>query len=63
VAKVELDAGASLLDLIESLEIPDRMSQMVLVNGQQAKRDRESRAGHALEEGDVVAIFPPVAGG
>ena len=63
MAKVELDAGASLLDLIDSLEITDRLSQMVLVNGQQAKRDRKSRAAHILEDGDVVAIFPPVAGG
>jgi molybdopterin converting factor small subunit len=40
-----------------------RMAQMVLVNGVQTPRDRASRQAHRLADGDVVAIFPPVAGG
>lgn len=61
--EVELDDGASLDDLIEQLEIPDRLAQMVLVDGQQAPRDRDARARRILEAGQTVSIFPPIAGG
>ena len=61
--EIELDEGASLDDLIERLEIPDRLAQMVLINGQQAPRDHAARAGYILEEGETVSIFPPIAGG
>jgi molybdopterin converting factor small subunit len=60
---VEIQEGASLLDLIEHLEIPDRQAQMVLVNGEQAPRRAEARAALVLAEDDVVSIFPPLAGG
>jgi molybdopterin converting factor small subunit len=60
---VELHEGASLLDLIEHLEIPDRQAQMVLVNGEQAPRRAEARAKLVLAEDDVVSVFPPLAGG
>ena len=59
----EVAEGASLLDLIESLEIPDKQAQMVLVNGDQAPRRPEQRAAVLLKEDDTVAIFPPLAGG
>jgi molybdopterin converting factor small subunit len=62
-ATLELAEGSSLLDLIESLEIPDRQAQMVLVNGEQAPRRAEARSAVPLKDGDTVAIFPPVAGG
>jgi molybdopterin converting factor small subunit len=60
---VKLPDGASLLDLIEHLEIPDRQAQMVLVNGEQAPRKAEARAVLVLAEDDTVSIFPPLAGG
>jgi sulfur carrier protein ThiS len=60
---VELDAGASLQDLLDQLAITDRLAQMVLVDGQQAPRPRAARAALALEEGQTVSIFPPLAGG
>ncbi|NIM63003.1 MAG: MoaD/ThiS family protein, partial [Acidobacteria bacterium] len=40
---VELDEGATLGDLIERLEIPDPLAQMVLVDGLQEPRSREER--------------------
>ena len=61
--EVELDEGATLADLIERLEIPDPLAQMVLVDGLQEPRSREERAKRALEDGQTVSIFPPVAGG
>jgi molybdopterin converting factor small subunit len=39
------------------------MSQMVLVNGQQVSRDPARRAALALADGDIVSVFPPLAGG
>ncbi len=60
---LELAEGTSLLALIEQLEIPDRQAQMVLVNGEQAPRKAAARAALLLGEGDVVSIFPPLAGG
>lgn len=61
--RLTLADGASLQDLLDRLEIPERAAQMVLVNGVQTRRGRPERAAHPLAEGDVVAIFPPLAGG
>jgi molybdopterin converting factor small subunit len=62
-ADVEMLPGSTLTDLIEQLAIPPKQAQMVLVNGVQVSRAASSRDLHELAEGDVVAIFPPVAGG
>jgi molybdopterin converting factor small subunit len=62
-ATLELPEGASVQDLLDSLEIEPRMAQMLLVNGVQAPRDPAARAALRLAAGDSVAIFPPVAGG
>jgi molybdopterin converting factor small subunit len=62
-ATLELPAGASVQDLLDSLEIEPRMAQMLLVNGVQTSRDPAARAALRLAAGDTVAIFPPVAGG
>jgi molybdopterin converting factor small subunit len=60
---VDLDDGASLLDLIERLEIPDSQVQMVLVDGQQVPRTASGREERILQDGETVSIFPPVSGG
>lgn len=57
-ATLTLPAGATLRDLIQHLNIPQDMAQMVLVNGEQTREFER-----ALAEGDAVSIFPPVAGG
>jgi molybdopterin converting factor small subunit len=62
-ARIRLPDGASLQQLLDTLEIPARMAQMVLVNGVQVPRDRADRESRVLAAGDTVAIFPPVAGG
>ena len=61
--EIELDEHATLADLIERLEIPDPLAQMVLVDGLQVSKSREERAKRILENGQTVSIFPPVAGG
>lgn len=60
---VEVEEGASLQQLLDTLKIPERQAQMVLVNGEQAPRDVARRSALALREGDTVSIFPPLAGG
>ena len=61
--EVELASDATLEDLIEQLAIPDRLAQMVLVDGQQAPRKKGERVHVILREGQTVSIFPPVSGG
>ena len=60
---LELPDGSSLQDVIDILAIPDRYAQMVLVDGQQSPRPVEARRAVVLAEGQVVSIFPPLAGG
>jgi molybdopterin converting factor small subunit len=61
--EIELDDGTSLGGLIERLEIPDPLAQMVLIDGIQVPRGRMERAKRILEDGQTVSIFPPIAGG
>ena len=63
VARIELEPGASVVDVIEHFGIEPRLAQMVLVNGIQISRRWEERVALELESGDTVSIFPPVAGG
>ena len=60
---VELDVaeGTSIAALIEPYKLPHKLVHLVLVNGVYvAPEDRFTRV---LEEGDVLAIWPPIAGG
>lgn len=61
--RITLTAGATLSNLLDRLEIPAKQAQMVLVNGHQVPRSAGIRESRVLEDGDVVAVFPPVAGG
>ena len=61
--EVEVQAGASLADLLDLLAIPPKQAQMVLVNGDPVPRTPGLREATRLEKGDTVSIFPPVAGG
>lgn len=44
-------------NIISALKIDKAEIAILLINGRDGKMDRQ------LEEGDVVAIFPPVGGG
>ncbi len=60
---LELEEGASVASLLEGLGIPNRVASMILVNGEQIGKRPEQRAARRLASGDVVAIFPALAGG
>ena len=58
---LELDEGTSIAQVIEPFGLPQKMVHLVLVNGVYvAPAERLSRV---LNEGDVLAIWPPIAGG
>ena len=60
---LDLPEGATLQQLLDHFEISRKMSQMVLVNGQQVSRESADRRALVLGDGDVVSVFPPLAGG
>jgi sulfur carrier protein ThiS len=47
--------------VIEPFALPKKMVHLVLVNGVYVAP--EHRFTHVLKEGDVLAIWPPIAGG
>lgn len=61
LVEVEVPDGTTPDALIERFGVPDEMVHLVLLNGVYLDADR--RASHALESGDTVAVWPPVAGG
>ena len=60
---VELDVApdASILQIIEPFGLPPKLVQLVLINGRYV--EPEKRMTQTLVEGDVLAIWPPIAGG
>jgi len=58
---LELPDGTTILKAIEPFGMPPKLVHLVLINGSYvAPEDRPSRA---LKDGDVLAIWPPIAGG
>ena len=60
---MELDAApdVTVASLIERQKLPAKLVLLVLVNG--AFVPMEDRSRRCLKEGDVLAIWPPIAGG
>ncbi|MDH3859078.1 MAG: MoaD/ThiS family protein [Gammaproteobacteria bacterium] len=60
--EVKVDDGITLSNLIRQYNISEDQAHLVLVNGLFVNCG-EDRASRKLVEGDVVSIWPPVAGG
>jgi sulfur carrier protein ThiS len=58
---LELPAGTTINDTIAPYGLPPKLVHLVLING--VFIPPEQRATRALVEGDVLAIWPPIAGG
>ena len=60
---VELDVteGTTIGDIISQYQLPPKWVHLVLVNGSYIKP--EDRPRKQLVEDDVLAIWPPIAGG
>jgi sulfur carrier protein ThiS len=58
---IEIDAGATIDSIIAPLGMPAPLVKLVLLNGVFVPPDE--RAATRFADGDVLAIWPPVAGG
>jgi thiamine biosynthesis protein ThiS len=58
---LDVPQGATLADVVAPYNLPPKLVHLVLVNGTFVPP--AERATRALREGDVLAIWPPVAGG
>lgn len=59
--ELDLPDGTTVGEVISARQLPLRMCHLVLVNG--VFVPHSSRLQHVLQAGDVLAIWPPVAGG
>ena len=60
---VELDVSpeTTISKLVDKHRMPEKLVHLVLVNGSYVAP--EQRLSQTLNEGDVLAIWPPIAGG
>jgi len=58
---LELEEGATVAEVIQRQGLPPGQCAIVLVDGVWVAQDE--RAARVLREGEVLAIWPPVAGG
>jgi sulfur carrier protein ThiS len=58
---LDVAADATIATIIEPFALPMKMVHLVLINGVYVPP--EERATRTLVEGDVLAIWPPIAGG
>jgi len=61
VVQLDVAPDAPISQIIEPFGLPQKMVHLVLVNGTYI--EPEKRLTHTLREGDVLAIWPPIAGG
>ena len=54
---VDIPDGGTVADVARGLGLPAGFDRVALVNG------READDAHSLSAGDVVTLFPPLAGG
>ena len=61
IIELEIEPEASAGSIIKKVGIPEESAHLVLVNG--VYLDPQQRDTNSFSEGDVLAIWPPVAGG
>lgn len=61
VMELDVPADATIAQVVERFALPPKLVHLVLVNGTYVAP--EARAAHVLQEGDTLAIWPPIAGG
>jgi len=61
IVELEVPDGATITQVTEPYQLPQKLVHLVLVNGHYIAP--EQRADRVLLEGDVLAIWPPIAGG
>ena len=61
VLELDIAPEASIIQIIEPYGLPPKLVHLVLINGKYI--DADKRLTQTLNEGDVLAIWPPIAGG
>ena len=61
IVQLNVAPEASISQIIEPFGLPAKMVHLVLINGKYIEPER--RLTQTLVEGDVLAIWPPIAGG
>ena len=61
VLELDIAPNASISQIIEPYGLPPKLVHLVLINGKYIEPDK--RLTQTLVEGDVLAIWPPIAGG
>ena len=61
IVALEIAPETTIMQLVERYRLPPKEVHLVLVNGSYIAP--EMRASKTLIEGDVLAIWPPIAGG
>ena len=59
--KIDIADNTTALQLIDRFKVPREMAHLVLLNG--IYLSPEERKTRTFNEGDTLAIWPPVAGG
>ncbi len=61
VIELDIAPNATISQIIEPFGMPPKLVHLVLINGKYVEPDK--RLTQTLIEGDVLAIWPPIAGG
>lgn len=61
VVRIDVPDGASIAEIVAPFNLPQKLVHLVLVNG--VFVPPAERATRTLKDGDVLAIWPPIAGG
>ena len=61
LVRLDVEEGTTVSAVVAPFNLPSRLTHLVLVNG--VFVPREARESRVLREGDVLAIWPPIAGG
>ena len=61
VLHLDVAPEATIMQIIEPYGMPPKLVHLVLINGKYI--EPEKRLTQTLQEGDVLAIWPPIAGG
>lgn len=59
--QIEVDDGVTANQIIDQHHVPRQMAHLVLHNGVYVAPEQRDQS--LIKEGDVLAIWPPVAGG
>jgi len=55
--ELDLTESTSVQEVLDLMKIPNNIPKIILINGMQ------KRAEDALQDGDTLSVFPPIAGG